>query len=357
MRKITALLLLAAVLSVSRNAHAQPDRCDAVLAATQHVSASEEDFFLEAVARLSDRKSLKESAERLKIGLYDVIDADGDGWRRAKERVRKNQSRFTTSAHARSYLFEGPASGAVEAWASCMRRSGGPAFFAYIPNGGGAKNVGVTLYWTKGSHDATPLSLHMPPHEVGVRQLTGEFTALFRRPSAAEGPREIVFNGTYPVANQDQVWATATIVLWPQEALEKPPIEAATTTRVEVDRITVNRSCDKEDEAKHAELRWVIFIGGEAFDGGKRINVADSERLSGVYVDYKGGTTGIIQVQVRMKEIDKGGDVGSLDNQTLAIDLGALNRSQPSRFELAMWPGPQRNECDVRVGVVVRPIM
>ena len=127
--------------------------------------------------------------------------------------------------------------------------------------------------------------------------------------------------------------------------------------RIEVDQITVNSTCDKEDEARDAELRWQIFIGAEAFDGSETIPVASTHRLSSVYADYKTGSTEVINVRVHMEEMDKGGVAGNADERVLALDLGVLNRNLPSRFELAMWPGPQRNECDVRVGVVVRPIV
>ncbi|HEX9670193.1 MAG TPA: hypothetical protein VGC93_12000, partial [Thermoanaerobaculia bacterium] len=135
------------------------------------------------------------------------------------------------------------------------------------------------------------------------------------------------------------------------------PSPSTPRTRVEVDRVTVNRTCDKDDEARDAELRWEISIGAEVFDGGETLYAATTRQLTGVYADYKTDSTEVITVRVHMKEMDKGGVPGSIDERVLNLDLGALKSGLPYRSEVAMWPGPQRNECDVRVGIVVRRVV
>lgn len=127
--------------------------------------------------------------------------------------------------------------------------------------------------------------------------------------------------------------------------------DRAAHTRVEIDRITVNRTCDKDDEAREAELRWEILIGAKVFEGADTIVAGTTRQLKGVFADYEDASE--IVVRIRMGEVDRGGVVTSSDEQQKPLNLAQLETSLPARFEVEMWPGVQRNECDVRVGGLV----
>ncbi|MEL7058599.1 MAG: hypothetical protein AAGN46_01095 [Acidobacteriota bacterium] len=226
-RRFLQVHVFAVLISLASPAIAQHDSCAAVLVARQLVAVSESDQFLEAVAAMTDEETLRRSAEDLDIELPAVIRTNGAGWREAKKRVSQGSSRFTSGAHARSYLYEGPANGAVEAWAECMQDKKDANFFLYIPYSKSREEVAVTLYWSRGFGDPTPLKLQEPLD--GLETLnSGYYTTVLSRPTVEEGPREIPINGSYPVGTgEERLNISDVVVLWPmaREQTQRPLIK------------------------------------------------------------------------------------------------------------------------------------
>lgn len=97
---LSALLLVVVALQMPAPADAVESACAAVLATREVYKTSDQSLLLDALAVYTDDKTLKESAERLEIGIPEVISGDGDGWRQAKERARRGETRFRNESHA-----------------------------------------------------------------------------------------------------------------------------------------------------------------------------------------------------------------------------------------------------------------
>ena len=348
-----ALILLLVLPAIAPGQSEAAGTCDAILAVKEFVVDSETHYFLEAIASLYSRDELKRAAESLRIGIPAIIDADGKGWRDARDRVSRGEAQFRSSASARSYLMSRPAAGVVEKWAECMKNKGAQ-FFSFLRNDEG-NDLAVTVVWSKGEGDPSKLTLRNPRPELAAQLAKptelnqGRVSFKLPRPQPGSQPEVVTFNGHYELTPGSSRNVESVLVLWPRAEVTTAPPRSITITAT---GISSRGKCDRPGYDGRNEFEVTLSLSGEKMHGPKVYPVPSSgfTSLRNVQITRTVTTPEPIPLALEIFESDHG-DRNSTRGQDIHMVSSSTN--DPTQFELeATVITPANRRCTAKLQFV-----